>query len=118
LGQLHEIIADSLAIKAQGYRSVFIVKAAWVSLVPDIVPERSDGVLRGTDPLGQWIAQPHNPEVKVGPDKRKDHEQRNNLPDSGKRTVHMHGQSNINTTLLKERCQLIEWSRSPKSLNW
>jgi hypothetical protein len=101
LGQLHEIIADSLAIKAHGSRRVFIVKAAWVSLVSDILPECSNAVLIGTDQLGQWMAQSHEPEVKVGPDKREDHEHRNNLPRSGTQTVHMRGQLIIDTTLIK-----------------
>ena len=76
MGQLHEIISDSLAIKAHGRRRVFIVEAVWISLVSDIVPECSNVVLISTDQLGNWMAPPNEPETKVNRDQRKEHEHR------------------------------------------
>jgi hypothetical protein len=46
-------------------------------------------VVISTDQLGNWMAPPNEPEVKVAPDQRKDHEHCDNLARSGKQTVHM-----------------------------
>jgi hypothetical protein len=69
---------------------VFIVKAAWVSLVSEIIPECSNWILVSADQFGKGMGQPFEPEVKAGPDKRKEHEHRNHPPHSGNQTIYMH----------------------------
>lgn len=66
-----------------------MIKAIWISLVSNIVPECSNMVVISTDQLSKWMAPPNEPEVKVAPDQRKDHEHCDNLARSGKQTVHM-----------------------------
>lgn len=64
-----------------------------ISLVSNIVPECSNMVVISTDQLGNGVASPNEPEVKVAPDQRKDHEHCDNLARSGKQTVHMRARS-------------------------
>jgi len=90
LSQLHEIVADSLAIKAQGRRRI-IIKAVWIPLVSDIVPECNNVVPICTDQLGKWMAPADEPEVKVGRGQRNEYEHRDILPRSGMQRVHMLG---------------------------
>ena len=76
------------------------MKAVWIFLVSDIVPECGDMIISSASQLGKGMAPPYEPEVKVRPDERKDYEHRHNLPRSGKQAVHMRARSfNLTLTL-------------------
>jgi hypothetical protein len=90
LSQLHEIVSDSLAIEAQGCRRI-IIKAVWIALVSDIVPECNHVIPVSTDQLGKWMAPPNEPEVKVRRGQRNDYEHRDVLTRSGMQGVHRLG---------------------------
>src|SRR6185436_10224855 len=78
------------------------MKAAWIFLVSDIVPECGDMIMISPSQLGKGMDPSHEPEVKVRPDERKDYEHRHNLPRSGKQAVHRRGRS-FNPTLTLDR---------------
>jgi hypothetical protein len=67
------------------------IKAVWISLVSDIVPECNNVIPISTDQLGKWMAPTNEPEVKVRRGQRNDYKHRDVLPRSGKQGVHMLG---------------------------
>lgn len=90
MSQLHEIVSDSLTIEAEGCRRI-IIKAVWIPLVSDIIPECNNVIPISTDQLGKWMPPSNQPEVKVRRGQRYDYEHRDVLPRSGKQRVHMLG---------------------------
>ena len=77
-----------------------IIKATWISLVSDIVPECNNVIPIGTDQLGKWMAPPNEPEVKVRRGQRNDYEHSDVLRRSGKQRVHMLGADRLGDTPL------------------